>query len=63
MAKKKNVQTPRASIFNHIGDGGPRVKTGSSIDTKKKEPTSRTSVWRQIKHTNVKNYHGKEFSC
>ncbi|TYK15914.1 gypsy-like retrotransposase [Cucumis melo var. makuwa] len=43
-------------------EGGPHVKTGSNIDTKKKEPTSRMSVWYQIKHTDVKNYHGKEFA-
>ncbi|TYK01334.1 ty3-gypsy retrotransposon protein [Cucumis melo var. makuwa] len=44
-------------------NGGPHVKTGSSIDTKKKESTSRALVWRRIKHTNVENCHGKEFSC
>ena len=63
MAKKKNVQTPRASIFNRIDDGGQRIKTGSSIDTKKKKPISCESVWHQIKHTDVKNYHGKKFPC
>ncbi|TYJ98305.1 uncharacterized protein E5676_scaffold232G00210 [Cucumis melo var. makuwa] len=26
-------------------------------------PTSRMSVWHQIKHTDVEKYHGKEFSC
>ncbi|TYK16284.1 uncharacterized protein E5676_scaffold21G00550 [Cucumis melo var. makuwa] len=40
---------------------GPHVKTGSSIDIKKKEPTSRMSVWHRIKHIDVENYHGKEF--
>ncbi|KAA0063066.1 uncharacterized protein E6C27_scaffold468G001830 [Cucumis melo var. makuwa] len=40
---------------------GSHVKTGSSIDIKKKEPTSRMSVWHRIKHIDVENYHGKEF--
>ena len=44
VAKQKNVQTPRDLIFNRIGDGGPHVKTGSTIDTKNKEPTPRMSV-------------------
>ncbi|KAA0067354.1 uncharacterized protein E5676_scaffold1704G00090 [Cucumis melo var. makuwa] len=44
LAKKKNVQTPHAPIFNHLGDEGPHIKTSSSIDTKKKESTSRASV-------------------
>ncbi|KAA0040815.1 gag protease polyprotein [Cucumis melo var. makuwa] len=39
------------------------VKTGSSIDTKKKESTSCTSVWCRIKHTVVENCHGKKFPC
>ncbi|KAA0059013.1 uncharacterized protein E6C27_scaffold233G00330 [Cucumis melo var. makuwa] len=60
---KKNVQIPRAPIFNCIRDGSPHVKAGSSIDTKKKELTSRVSAWYQIKHTNVKNYHDKELPC
>ncbi|TYK22678.1 uncharacterized protein E5676_scaffold195G001240 [Cucumis melo var. makuwa] len=34
-----------------------------SIDTKKKESTSRVSVWRRIKHINVESHHGKEFPC
>ena len=63
MAKKKNVQTPRAPIFNRLKDGGSYVKTGYSIDTKKKESTSHPLVWRQIKHTDVENSHGKEFPC
>ncbi|KAA0059585.1 uncharacterized protein E5676_scaffold640G00360 [Cucumis melo var. makuwa] len=63
MAKKKNVQTPRASIFNRLGDGGPHVQAGSNIDTKKKESTFRTSVWRRIKHTDIESCHGKEFPC
>ena len=63
MAKKKNVQTPRALIFNRLEDGGLHVKTGSRIDTRKKESTSRTSVWCQIKHIDVKNCHDKEFLC
>ncbi|KAA0054385.1 uncharacterized protein E5676_scaffold2750G00020 [Cucumis melo var. makuwa] len=63
MAKKKNVQTPRAPIFNRYGDGGPHVQTGSSIDTKKKESTSCTSIWRGIKHTDVESCDGKEFPC
>ncbi|KAA0049969.1 retrotransposon protein, putative, unclassified [Cucumis melo var. makuwa] len=63
MTNQKNVQTPRVPIFNRIEDESPHVKIGSSIDTKKKEPTSPMSVWCRIKHTNVENYHGKEFSC
>ena len=63
MAKKKIVQTPRAPIFNRLRDGVSHVKTGSSVDTKKKESTSCVSVWQQMKHTNVENCHGKEFSC
>ncbi|TYK28245.1 ty3-gypsy retrotransposon protein [Cucumis melo var. makuwa] len=63
VAKQKNVQTTHVPVFNRIGDGGPHVKTGSSIVTKKKEPTSCMSVWCRIKHTNVENFHGKEFSC
>ncbi|KAA0054169.1 uncharacterized protein E6C27_scaffold131G00980 [Cucumis melo var. makuwa] len=42
---------------------GTHVQTGSSIDTKKKESTSRVSVWRRIKHTDVESCHGKEFPC
>ena len=38
VTKKKNVQTPRVPIFNRIRDGGSHVKTGSSIDTKKRIP-------------------------
>ncbi|KAA0062739.1 gypsy-like retrotransposase [Cucumis melo var. makuwa] len=63
VAKKKNVQTPRAPVFNCIGDRGPHVKTGSSIDIEKKEPTSCMLVWCRIKHIDVENYHGKEFPC
>ncbi|TYK15065.1 uncharacterized protein E5676_scaffold45G001150 [Cucumis melo var. makuwa] len=63
VAKKKNVLTPHAPIFDCIGEGGLHVKTDSSIDTKKKEPTSHVSTWRQIKHTDVENYHGKVFPC
>ncbi|KAA0051629.1 uncharacterized protein E5676_scaffold3445G00120 [Cucumis melo var. makuwa] len=63
MAKKKNVQTPHAPIFNRLGDGGPHVQTSSSIDIKKKESTSRVSVWRRIKHIDVESCHGKEFPC
>ena len=44
VCKKKNVQVPRAPIFNRLGDGGSHVNVGSNIDTKKKEPTSRASV-------------------
>ncbi|KAA0037266.1 gag protease polyprotein [Cucumis melo var. makuwa] len=40
-----------------------RSKTDSSIDIKKKESTSHASVWRRIKHTDIKNFHGKEFPC
>ncbi|KAA0050649.1 gypsy-like retrotransposase [Cucumis melo var. makuwa] len=58
VAKKKIVQTPRAPIFNRLRDGVSHVKTGSSVDTKKKESTSCMSVWHQIKHTNVENCHG-----
>ncbi|KAA0042067.1 retrotransposon gag protein [Cucumis melo var. makuwa] len=61
MAKKKNVQTPRPPIFNRLRDEGSHVQTGSSIDTKKKESTSRASVWCRIKHTDVESCHGKEF--
>ena len=60
--KKKNVQTPRAPIFNRLRDRGPHVKTGSDIDTKK-ESTSRTSIWHRIKHTDTENFHDKEFPC
>ncbi|KAA0036540.1 uncharacterized protein E6C27_scaffold191G00420 [Cucumis melo var. makuwa] len=42
---------------------GLHVQTDSSIDTKKKESTSRVSVWRRIKHINVESHHGKEFPC
>ena len=63
MTKKKNVQTPHAPIFNHLGDGGPHVKNGSNIDIKKKESTSYVLVWRRIKYTDVDNCHGKEFPC
>ncbi|TYK03046.1 uncharacterized protein E5676_scaffold46G001420 [Cucumis melo var. makuwa] len=62
VAKKKTVQTPCAPIFNRLGDGGPHVKTGSSIDAKK-ESTSPASFLHRIKHTNVENCHGKEFPC
>ncbi|TYK02888.1 uncharacterized protein E5676_scaffold968G00270 [Cucumis melo var. makuwa] len=63
ITKKKNAQTPRASIINHLGDGGLHVQTDSSIDTKKKESTSRVSVWHRIKHIDVESHHGKEFPC
>ncbi|TYK23213.1 uncharacterized protein E5676_scaffold142G002450 [Cucumis melo var. makuwa] len=63
VTKKKNVQTPRAPIFNCLGDGGPYVQTGFSIDTKKKESISRASVCRRIKYTDVESCHGKEFPC
>ncbi|KAA0043405.1 hypothetical protein E6C27_scaffold1639G00040 [Cucumis melo var. makuwa] len=38
VAKQKDAQTPRVPIFNRIRDGGSHVKTGSSIDTKKRIP-------------------------
>ncbi|KAA0042179.1 uncharacterized protein E5676_scaffold124G00400 [Cucumis melo var. makuwa] len=63
MAKKKNVQTPHAPIIDRLGDGCPHVQTDSSIDTKKKESTSRVSIWCRIKHINVESCHGKEFPC
>ncbi|KAA0039307.1 uncharacterized protein E5676_scaffold169G001000 [Cucumis melo var. makuwa] len=63
ITKKKNAQTPRALIINRLGDGGPHVQTNSSIDTKKKESTSRASVWCRIKHIDVESCHGKEFPC
>ncbi|KAA0055957.1 uncharacterized protein E6C27_scaffold319G00830 [Cucumis melo var. makuwa] len=63
ITKKKNAQTPRAPIINRLGDGGLHVQTDSSIDTKKKESTSRVSVWRRIKHIKVESCHGKEFPC
>ena len=44
VVKEKNVQTLHALIFNGLRDGGPYIKVGSSIDTKKKESTSRASV-------------------
>ncbi|KAA0041103.1 uncharacterized protein E6C27_scaffold128G00060 [Cucumis melo var. makuwa] len=46
-----------------LRDRGPHVQTASSIDTKKKESTSHTSVWYRIKHTDVESCHGKEFPC
>ncbi|KAA0056394.1 uncharacterized protein E5676_scaffold120G002660 [Cucumis melo var. makuwa] len=58
ITKKKNAQTPRAPIINHLRDGGLHVQTDSSIDTKKKESTSRVSVGRRIKHINVDSRHG-----
>ncbi|KAA0039557.1 uncharacterized protein E5676_scaffold775G00710 [Cucumis melo var. makuwa] len=61
ITKKKNAQTPRAPIINRLGDGGLHVQIDSSIDTKKKESTSRVSVWRRIKHIKVESRHGKEF--
>ncbi|KAA0065385.1 uncharacterized protein E6C27_scaffold17G00500 [Cucumis melo var. makuwa] len=63
IAKKKNAQTPRAPIINCLGDGGPHVQTDSSIDTKKKESTSRASVCCRIKHIDGESCHGKEFPC
>ncbi|KAA0051157.1 uncharacterized protein E5676_scaffold863G001200 [Cucumis melo var. makuwa] len=53
VAKQKNVQTPRVSIFNRIGDGSPYVKAGSTIDTKKKEPTSRIQGSLKVKRHDV----------
>ncbi|KAA0055422.1 uncharacterized protein E5676_scaffold1428G00120 [Cucumis melo var. makuwa] len=44
-------------------DGSPHVKTGSSIDTKKKESTSHALVWSKIKNIDVEKYHDKEFPC
>ena len=46
VSKKKNVQAPCTQIFNRLEDGGSHVRIGSSIDTKKKEPTSLALVWR-----------------
>ncbi|TYK28162.1 uncharacterized protein E5676_scaffold289G00760 [Cucumis melo var. makuwa] len=63
ITKKKNAQTPRAPIINRLGDGGLHVQTDSSIDTKKKESTSRVLVWHRIKHIKVESRHGKEFPC
>ncbi|KAA0032750.1 gypsy-like retrotransposase [Cucumis melo var. makuwa] len=63
IAKKKNVQTPLAPIINRLGDRGPHVQIDSSIDTKKKESTSRASIWCRIKHIDVESCHGKEFLC
>ncbi|KAA0059903.1 uncharacterized protein E5676_scaffold184G001190 [Cucumis melo var. makuwa] len=63
ITKKKNAQTPRAPIINHLREGGLHVQTDSSIDTKKEESTSRVSVWRRIKHINVESRHGKKFPC
>lgn len=63
VSKKKNVQAPRAPIFNHLGDKGSHDNIDSNIDTKKKEPMSRVKVWRRIKHTDVENYRSKKFPC
>ena len=50
VCKKKNVEAPRAPIFNRFGDRGSHVNIGSNIGTKKTKSTSHALVWCRIKH-------------